>query len=120
MLWTPGVQDSISSSPGSFRFFRFSVQYETLPYYIVSDEDMEAQGYVDANGNPDESFLTRYCKIEVDGEDQYLTFSRDQFTVASGDICLFSRLNARKWRDLALRDSRARAGHATQQQQENQ
>jgi hypothetical protein len=82
MLWS-NTSDP-DGNPGNFRFFRFSVQYETLPYYVLSDDDMEGQGYVDENGNPDESFLTRYCKIEVEGEDQYLTYGRDQFVIASG------------------------------------
>ncbi len=82
-LWSDW-ENSQTGEVGSFNAFRIAVQYETLPFYVLSDADMIEQGFLDANGNPDESFLSRYCKIEVKNETQYLTLARGQFQISSG------------------------------------
>lgn len=42
---------------------RMRVQYETLTYDILTDEEMIAAGSVDSGGRPDESTWKRYCTV---------------------------------------------------------
>lgn len=53
-----------------------TVNYEAPPWDILSDDAMRAAGLVDANGNADESTLTRYVIKEEDPTGQMITMPK--------------------------------------------
>jgi hypothetical protein len=67
-----GLHNPLTDTP-YYELGKLQVTYETLTYDILSDQDMIDLGYVDEQGNPDESYLVRYVTKKVAPSAEYIT-----------------------------------------------
>ncbi len=67
-----------------YKQYRLETQYETLPYEILTDAEMVAKGYTDANGNPDEASWKRYISKIATPAGQFFTIATGSYSYVGG------------------------------------
>jgi hypothetical protein len=67
-----------------YEIAKLVVNYETLTYDIVSDQDMIDNGAVDTYGNPDEALLVRYVTFRPAPGAEYLTLPNSGYYYVTG------------------------------------
>jgi hypothetical protein len=74
-----GTHNELTDTP-IYEAWKCQINYETLTYDILDDDEMEDAGYVDDYGNPDESYLVRYVTKVVGPSAEYLTLPTGGFS----------------------------------------
>jgi hypothetical protein len=77
-----GVNDLPNTPDTIYKFGKAAIDYSTPLFGIMSDSDMINLGLYDANGNPDESSLKRYCIVNGAFDTSFLALNKDSMKMA--------------------------------------